>query len=256
MGITFSVEQYLLVVYACRNGELSKEQALVDINKKYKKSLKYIKQKMTDIMNEYRFYRFVSGGIDGLIKIYETMDHAFEAERENHLNIYTKIINDYLSEDELGETQKLDFDMARIEIIEERSKIAELCRDKRIITEYYEKSVADIMNIESPIDISNYEEHYFMQTLKHDAKQAFEVMKKAIQKGLVEYKDNYFNFKCNKGCVGLIFAETGYTDYKRISQHILINGEKCDLITLQNTKKNAPPKEWSNMSKILFGTKK
>jgi len=52
----------------------------------------------------------------------------------------------------------------------------------------------------------------------------------------------------------LIFAETGYTDYKRISQHILINGNKCDIITLQNAKKNTAPKEWDNMSKILFGT--
>ena len=164
-------------------------------------------------MDEYRFYRFVSGGIDVLISIYETMDQAFEAECENYLNIYTKIINDYLSDDELKGTQKLDFDEAKVAIIKERNKIIELYREKEIITEYYEKAVADITSIEPQRNISNYEEHYFMQILKNDAKYTFEVMKKAIEKGLVEYtSNNYFNFKCDKGCVGLFFAKTGFTD--------------------------------------------
>jgi hypothetical protein len=100
---------------------------------------------MADIMEKHRFYRFISGGIDELISIYDkTMDQAFEADRENYLNIHTKIINAYLSEEKSEKTQKLDFDLAKVAINDERSKIAELCREERTITEYYEKALADI----------------------------------------------------------------------------------------------------------------
>jgi hypothetical protein len=255
---TYSIEEYMLIAHKCRNGEISQEQAIIEINKKYKKTLKYIKQEMTKIMEESGFYRFVSGGIDELISIYDkTVYNKIESEREYYENIYSKIIEDFLSDtkkqaDEQGVSGKLDFDHARRAIIEERDKIAEICNTQRDIKEQYEKFVREIANIET--DISNYEKHYFMIILKMDSNQAFKVMKTAIQKGLVEFKDNYFNFKCDKGCVGLIFAEAGYTDYKRISQHILIHGEKCELITLQNAKKNTPPKEWDSLSKILFGT--
>lgn len=150
MGITFSVEQYVIVVYDCRSGKLSQEQALKDINKKYKATQKYIKREITGIMNKHRFYRFVSGGIDELIDIYDkTMDRAFETDRENYLNIYEKIIKEYLLQDELEGMQKLDPDMAKVAINDERSKVAELCRVEKMITEHYEKAVADIASIQN-----------------------------------------------------------------------------------------------------------
>jgi hypothetical protein len=150
---TYSVEQYVMVVYNCKSGELSKEQALADINKKYKSTQKYIKRKMTDIMKKHRFYRFVSGGIDELINIYDkAMDEAFEADRETYINICTKIVNKYLSEEKSGKSQKTDFDLARIAINEERSKVAKLCREERMITEEYEKAVIDIANIQNTSD--------------------------------------------------------------------------------------------------------
>jgi hypothetical protein len=149
MGITFSVEQYVTIVYDCRNGKLSQEQALKDINKKYKSTQKYIKREIINIMNKHRFYRFVSGGIDELISIYDkSMDRSFEKDRKNYLNIYEKIINEYLLADELEGTQKLDADMAKVAINDERSKVEKLCRIEKSITEYYEKAVDDIANIQ------------------------------------------------------------------------------------------------------------
>ena len=147
--LTYSVEQYMMVVHDCRGGKLSQEQALKDINKKYKATLKYIRKEKTKIMEKHRFYRFVSGGIDELINIYDkTMDQAFEADRKNYLNIHTKIINGYLSEEKLDKTQKLDINSAKIAINEERSQIAGLCREERNITEHYEKAVADIADMQ------------------------------------------------------------------------------------------------------------
>ena len=149
MGITFSVEQYVMIVYDCRSGKLSQEQALKDINKKYKSTQKYIRREIINIMNKHRFYRFVSGGIDELISIYDkSMDRSFEKDRKNYLNIYEKIIKEYLLADELAGTQKLDADMAKVAINDERSKVAELCRIEKTITEHYEKAVADIANIQ------------------------------------------------------------------------------------------------------------
>jgi len=150
MGVTFSVEQYVIVVYDCRSGKLSQKQALKDINKKYKATQKYVKQEIVKIMNKHRFYRFVSGGIDELINIYDkSQDRSFETDRENYLNIYEKIIKKYLSEDESEGIKKLDADMAKVAINDERSKVAELCRMQKIITEHYEKAVADIANMQN-----------------------------------------------------------------------------------------------------------
>ena len=147
--LTYSVEQYVIVVNDCRSGKLSQKQALVDLNKKYKSTHKYIKKEMTKIMEKHRFYRFVSGGIDELINIYDkTMDQAFEADRKNYSNILARIINDFLSEEESEKTQKLDINSAKIAINEEISQIAGLCREERNITEYYEKAVADIADIQ------------------------------------------------------------------------------------------------------------
>ena len=149
MGITFSVEQYVMIVYDCRSGKLSQEQALKDINKKYKSTQKYIKREIINIMNKHRFYRFVSGGIDELISIYDkSMDPAFRANSKNYINIYTKIINDYVSEEKLGKTQKLDFDLAMATLNEEISKVVELCRTEKMITVHYEKALADIASIQ------------------------------------------------------------------------------------------------------------
>jgi len=148
--LTYSVEQYVITVDKCRNGKLTQEQALKDINKNYKHTLRYIKQKMTKIMEKHKFYRFVSDGIDGLISIYETMEQASGAEHKNYLNIFTKIINDYLAED-FGKTQKINIDLARIAINEERSKIADLCQIKNRITESYEKAVLEIASLQKTL---------------------------------------------------------------------------------------------------------
>ena len=104
--------------------------------------------------------------------------------------------------------------------------------------------------IEEPSE--NYENNFFMILLKNTAQTAYKRLKKALVIKLVVYENGYFNFKCAKGCVGLFFSEAGFTDYKRIEQHILINGEKPKRITLVNSKKNPPPKEWDIIEKQLL----
>jgi len=257
---TFSVEKFMMVEYKYLSGNLSQMQALEELNKEYKAGLRFFKKKMTEKIKENEFYTIIPGGIKELISIHDKiMNRMSELERKENESIYRNIIKDFLEEktskNTNGQTTKaLDFDLVRTAIYQERDEIANLCQEKRMVDEYYKKYVAQIQGTPPKTTAPDIEQHYFLQILKNDAKQAFEVMKNAIQKGLVEYKDNYFNFKCDKGCVGLFFAEAGYTDYKRISQHIRINGEKCDLITLQNAKKNTPPHEWQEIKRIIFGT--
>ena len=94
--------------------------------------------------------------------------------------------------------------------------------------------------------------HVFMRIMKTTFPNAYTAMKKAIEINLVKYENNLFNFICAKGCVGLIFNKAGYTEYKNISQYILINGEKPSNNTLVNCTKNTPPKEWTRIEKEIF----
>jgi hypothetical protein len=140
-------------VNACESGKLSQEQALIDINKKYKHTLKHIKQKKTAIIKKHGFFEVVLVGIDGLISIHDrTINQSFEPELENYLNIYNKIIKDFISKKISDKTQKMDFDLAMVTINKERSEIAEICREERIITEAYEKAVVDIANIQKTFE--------------------------------------------------------------------------------------------------------
>jgi hypothetical protein len=93
-----------------------------------------------------------------------------------------------------------------------------------------------------------------MQILKHEAKPTYEYLKKAIDIKLVEYTaTGYFNFLCDRGCVGYFFGTAGYNDFKRISPFFLINGETCDVETLRNGAKHGNTKEWKVISKAIFG---
>ena len=94
--------------------------------------------------------------------------------------------------------------------------------------------------------------HYFMQIMKNDFPLAYEAMKNGIATGIIDFKNNLFNFRCDKGCVGIIFNEAGYTDYKQINRYILINGEIPADSTLRNNTKNTPPKEWEKLKIIFF----
>lgn len=98
-----------------------------------------------------------------------------------------------------------------------------------------------------------YKSHYFMVSLKNDAKNAYDAMEKAIKSGLVNFKNDYFDFICDKGCVGLFFREGGFTEYKKISRFTRVKGEEIRLITLQNCPSNTPPAEWEGIKSIYYG---
>ena len=97
-----------------------------------------------------------------------------------------------------------------------------------------------------------WKKHYLALSWKENNITLYHVMEKARGAEIFSYDDGYFNFKCEKGCVGLIFSEAGYTDYKSIFPHIKINGQLPATSTLGNAIKNSPPNSWEGIRKILF----
>jgi len=98
-----------------------------------------------------------------------------------------------------------------------------------------------------------WKKHYLAQSWKENNITLYHVMERAYDAKIFRYDDDgFFNFNCDKGCVGLIFSEAGYTDYKSIFPHIKINGEPPATSTLGNAIKNSPPNSWEGIRKILF----
>ena len=112
------------------------------------------------------------------------------------------------------------------------------------IKEWYEKGLICIENKE---DADNQR-----KKLKKAAPKSYEVMKRAINLEIVIYEQGKLNFICDKGCVGLIFHEAGFTGYKFINPYILINGKPPAKSTLQNGIKNPEPKSWEHLKEQLF----
>ena len=144
---------------------------------------------------------------------------------------------------------------------ETREKIRKMIkkyRDKerrlKILLEATTMKVAPAQGQEGINSINDMENHYFMQILKNDYPEAHTAVKNGIKAGIIDFKDNRFNFKCDRGCVGLVFSETGYTDYKQINRFILINEERPAPSTLINSTKNTPPSEWGRIKKVFFPT--
>ncbi|MCL1812976.1 MAG: hypothetical protein FWG29_05590 [Treponema sp.] len=97
------------------------------------------------------------------------------------------------------------------------------------------------------------ENHYFMDVLKNDFPIAHNAVKIGLSKGIIEFTDDEkFNFKCDKGCVGLVFKQAGCTDYKMIKRFILMNDKKPADNTLRNCTKNTPPDEWEKLKTVFF----
>jgi hypothetical protein len=101
-------------------------------------------------------------------------------------------------------------------------------------------------------DDDDYEKLLFIMHLKREAPKSYEAIKRAIYHSIVVVERGSLNFKCARGCVGLIFFEAGYTAYKSINPYILINGKPPAKSTLQNGIKNTPPKQWEHIKKLLF----
>jgi hypothetical protein len=107
---------------------------------------------------------------------------------------------------------------------------------------------------EKPEDdgIDSAKNNFFMLLLKNSSPATYSAMLKALETGLVTFDNKLFDFHCAIGCVGLFFAEGGFTENKTISRHILINSSPINVTALKNGKKNTPPKEWESIKSRYF----
>jgi len=129
-----------------------------------------------------------------------------------------------------------------------------------LLTKKYQNSISKTPTDEAPniyenkINSSLPDNHVLMKILKHEYPNAYTAVKNGIEAGIIEFKNSYFNFKCDKGCVGLIFYGSNCTVWKTINRYILINNEEPKADTLKNCTKNTPPNEWESIKQIFFPT--
>jgi uncharacterized FlaG/YvyC family protein len=272
---TETVKQFLLVASEHKEGKLSQEEALNKLERVYSSAIKKNTQKMMKLLDKNKLYEYVRYTADELIDIYDKEQttiieeiiesYIFDLEHKAHARRNKFIFSGEPVPDEYRYGQpafsESDRNQARFVVCRERDEIAELCQENREIAEYYKKYKLEIINIfdtqTQKVKIPAIEDHYLMQILKHEAIQTYKYMKKAIEIKLVQYTDaGYFNFLCDRGCVGYFFSTAGYTDFKRIFPYILISGEPCDYETLRNGAKHGKTDEWDSLSIAVFGEAK
>jgi hypothetical protein len=249
-----------------KDNKLSEKETLNKLEKITKSATTANDQIMISILEKQKYYEDIRYTKDEMVSLYDkSINSPTELERKEYderLQVKIKEISfeklSMIQPDEYETITDRDFELIRDSIYQERAEIAKLCQENREITEYSEKYRLEIINISNTqtqkVKIPAMEEHYFMQILKYESKPTYEYMKKAIKIKLVQYTDNgYFNFLCDRGCVGLFFSTAGYTDFKRIFPFILINEEPCDDETLRNGSKHGDTVEWNAISKAIFG---
>jgi hypothetical protein len=116
------------------------------------------------------------------------------------------------------------------------------------------RQTGDAMENEPPDIDAEIENHILMHWLKVESNATYQAMKKALKEKLITYKDGFFDFHCDRGCVGLFFREGGCTEYKTLNRHILINGKQPARTTLENCTKNKEPRSWIKIKKLYFDT--
>jgi hypothetical protein len=246
---SIAVVSFQKIVEDCIAGILSKERALKLLESKYKSSVIDIKEAFGEDFHSFCCY--IRCDFDKYIKICDGAERNKPLyERLAYNNVIQKVIEKV---ETAYKENGLESEDAVRDVYQEVHQIQNWCRENRELEKWYEKCKADIEALPEMAaqNVQEFEQHYFIQTLQKNAPQAYEVVKRLIDAKIVEYTNDYFNFKCAKGCVGLFFANSGYTDYKTISRFILINGDKCKLSTLYNCKKNTEPKEWKELEKYL-----
>jgi hypothetical protein len=253
------------VVKDYQDGKLPQSEALNKLEKEYASAISENKTKMVNILEKHGYYEDIRYTKDELITVYDkSINSPSELERKEYEKRLEGKIKDILVErtarlepDECEMITERDYERFKDFIFQDRSEIAELCQENREIAECYKKYRVEIIKKDIQIPktkIPSVDDHYLMQILKAEAKQAYKYMKRAIEIKLVQYTaDGFFNFSCDRGCVGLFFSTAKYTDYKRISPFILINKEPCDVETLRNGAKHGETEQWGSLSKILFG---
>jgi hypothetical protein len=260
-----SIEQFLSVIKKYKNRKITQENAIKELDEIHKSIIKKNNKSIVSIMEKNKFYEDIRYTQDELIIVYDkSMNSTSDFERIEYEKRLKSKIGDAIVErtsmiqpDEYEMVTEKYYEELKDTIYQERREIAKLCQENREITNCYEKFKVEIIENDIQIlltKIPPVDEHYLMQILRIEAKQAYEYMKKAIDIRLVQYtSDGLFNFQCDKGCVGLFFSTVGYTDFKRISPWIKINNEPCNVGMLQNGAKHGKTDEWDSISKIIFG---
>jgi hypothetical protein len=139
---------------------------------------------------------------------------------------------------------------------DEKKKLDDLFQEFAGKTERQDNKLEKILNYLETLCLEKektVDDQPLMQFLKSEYRTAYTAVKIGIARGIIEFTDdNKFDFKCNRGCVGLFFNEAGCTAYKQIYPHILINGTKPAENTLKNCTKNTPPREWERIRRLIF----
>jgi hypothetical protein len=212
---TSFVSQFLAVVKLCKDNKLSENEALDKLEKLFKSATIVNNQQITDILEKHKYYEDIRYTKDELLSMYDkSINSPAESERleyDERLKEKIKEISferqSMIQPDEYETITERDFELLRDSIFQERTSIAKLCQENRDIAEYYEKYRLEIINIfdtqPQKAKIPAMEDHYFMQILKHEAIQTHKYMMKAIEIKLAQYTGaGYFNFLCDRGCVG------------------------------------------------------
>jgi hypothetical protein len=143
------IKPFDLILENYKTGESSKEHTLSKLEEKYQSVRRKNEQKMTDILEKHRFYRFVPCSADRLITVYDkTLNSTSDSERKELEKTIHKILS-VVPVEFMGEFEGNDADhLASIAVYQERDEIAELYQKNREIAVLYEKYKAEIENIQ------------------------------------------------------------------------------------------------------------
>ena len=149
------MEIFLSVVSEYKNGSLSQEKALGEIEKIFDSAVKVNDQKITNITEKYKYYEDIQYTKDELIIMYDkSINCPAESERKEYDERLKEKIKDISFErmtmvqfDESESITNRDFELLRDSIYQERTEVAELCQENRKNKKYYDMAVEEIVNI-------------------------------------------------------------------------------------------------------------
>jgi hypothetical protein len=245
----------------------SQEEALSILESQYFFSFIEIKDELHGEFEAHPYYIYGEmGSLDEYIKVCEKSENSpTPTEQEIYIKMLDGLIRKVqtvaITTDNLKYIKSYD-DAAKF-VYRQVERVRKLCRKNRENEELYQRFKTEMEGMQPQNDEvqlekannSDFEQSFFIQTLKNKSLPAYKAMKKAIETDLVEYNDKWFNFRCSKGSVALLFGETGYKDYKTIRQFVLVNNDPCEHSTLKNWKTNPPPDDWLEVQRIILGVR-
>ena len=147
MAVLSTEVLFLQVIDDCIAGKTSKEQALIELKKKYDASIIDIEKELQEHFKYFAFHEYIKLDIDEYIKICDKIENSQSAqEREDYEKIIQIIIDRVKADcDYYGHGQQGNSDITAIlNVRNEVDKIRALCRKNRERTELFEKCKAEI----------------------------------------------------------------------------------------------------------------